>query len=133
MKTLKLKYSKWLPFKGFYAITLFGNCVRREKYRNKPLGKYTNNHELIHVYQAYDFINSDFLNNVFGYIIFYILYGLEWFFKAIISLFTLFKVQAYKSISFEQEAYNNERNLNYLYNRKRFSWKQYIFKLVWKS
>ena len=53
--------------------------------------------------------------------IFYILYFIEWLIKAIISLFTGFKIKAYYSISFEQEAYKNQKDLNYLKTRKRFS------------
>jgi hypothetical protein len=66
-----------------------------------------------------------------GGIIFYILYLVEWLFKLIISAFTFGKVKAYRSISFEQEASNNEREKNYPTTRKRFAWLKYIFKLVW--
>ena len=45
------------------------------------------------------------------------------------SIFTLGKVKAYRSISFEQEAYDNQNNLNYLKNRKRFNWVKYILKV----
>lgn len=68
-KVMKLAYSKWIPFKGFYAITLFGFIVRREKYKNKPIDLITYNHESIHEAQAYDFGIGQF-----GYIIFYIWY-----------------------------------------------------------
>ena len=125
MKELKLKYSSWLPFDGYYAITLFGCLVRRNKYKNTPVSKDTYNHESIHVAQAYDF-GIGFC----GYFIFYILYVLEWLIKMFISVFTLFKVQAYRSISFEQEAYDNQIYLDYIQNRKRFSWLKYIFTVV---
>ena len=127
MKELKLKYSKIIPFSGFYAITLFGTVIRREKWKDVPLDKRTYNHEGIHVCQA-----EDFCKGFFGYICFYLLYFLEWFFKGIISLFTAFKIRAYYSISFEQEAYNNQNNLLYQDNRKKWAWTKYIFKLVWK-
>ena len=35
----------------------------------------------------------------------------------------------YRSISFEQEAYKYEMNLEYLKNRKRYNWIKYIKKL----
>lgn len=41
--------------------------------------------------------------------------------KGLCSIFTLGKVRAYRSISFEQEAYGNEDDLNYLENRKKFN------------
>ena len=44
-----------------------------------------------------------------GYIPFYILYLIEWFIKLIIN--KLDNNKAYKSISFEREAYNNQNNL----------------------
>lgn len=121
MKTLKLKYSKWLPIKGFYAISLFGYIVRREKYRDTYLVPHIRNHENVHLAQAYDF-GIGFC----GWFIFYILYILEWLLKVICALFTIFKVKAYKSISFEQEAYNNEWNIDYIRTRKRFAWAKYI-------
>jgi hypothetical protein len=69
---------------------------------------------------------------ILGGCVFYILYFMEWLIKLIISGFTLGKVKAYRSISHEIEAYTNEKNLDYLQNRKRFTWCKYIFKLVWK-
>jgi len=44
-----------LPFEGFYAITLFGFLIRRERYKNKPIEPVVYNHESIHEAQAYDF------------------------------------------------------------------------------
>lgn len=34
--------------------------------------------------------------------------------------------RAYRSISFEREAYANDRNLDYLKNRKFWAWSQYL-------
>ena len=36
---------------------------------------------------------------------------------------------AYKNISFEREAYQNQYNLDYLNNRKHYSWFSYIKKI----
>jgi hypothetical protein len=57
-------------------------------------------------------------------------YFIEWLIKLIISAFTLGKVKAYRSISFEQEAYQNEKDFKYRDSRKRFNWLKYIFKIV---
>ena len=124
MKPLKLAYSKIIPFTGFYAITLFGYLIRREKYRDVPVKPTTWNHESIHVEQA-----GDFGLGFFGYFIFYLLYGLEWLLKLPSAIFGC---RVYRSLSFEHEAYNNETNLQYLETRKRFAWVKYIFKFVKK-
>lgn len=126
---LQLKYSKIIPPNGFYASTIFNKLYRREKYKNKPISKITYNHESIHLQQELDFVFGCEKLYVLGGCIFYILYFLEWLVKLIISIFTLGKVKAYRSISFEQEAYDNQNNLNYLKNRKRFNWVKYILKV----
>lgn len=130
---LKLKYSKWLPLSNYYAITIFNNLIRREKYKNKPISKITYNHESIHLQQELDFVFGYEKLYILGGCIFYILYFIEWLIKAIISLFTGFKIKAYYSISFEQEAYKNQKDLNYLKTRKRFSWIKNIFKVIWQT
>ena len=113
---MKLIYSNFIPFKRYYAMNLFGFLVRRKKYKNKPIDPITYNHESIHEAQAYDFGIG-----WFGYIIFYIWYFIEWLIRLCINYKT-----AYRSISFEQECYNNQYNLNYLKNRKRFNSIKYI-------
>ena len=121
MKPLKLAYSSWLPFKGFGSITLFGFLVRRKEKKNTPVSDQTWIHESTHHAQAFDFGLW-----YFGYFIFYILYFIEWLIKC---LFALFGYRAYYGISFEQEAYRNQTNSNYLQERKHFAWMKYIFKL----
>ena len=111
---MKIKYSKYIPFPGFYAINLFGTFFIREEYKSIPPSETTINHETIHTLQA-----EDFCKGFFGYIIFYILYGLEWIFKLLPCLFT--KHDAYYSISFEQEAYANQLDLEYKNKRKNFA------------
>jgi hypothetical protein len=51
-----------------------------------------------------------------GYVFFYVLYLLEWF----IRIFTN-TCRAYRSISFEQEAYSNEYKFDYIENMKHFA------------
>lgn len=127
---IKLKYSKFIPFPGFYACTIFNCIFRHPRYKNKALSKSTYNHELIHVYQQLDFVNGNEKLYILGGVIFYILYFIEWLIKLIISAFTFGKVKAYRSISFEQEAYNNTKEKNYSQTRRKFAWIKYIFKLV---
>lgn len=135
-RNFKLAYSKWLPFKNFYTFNLYGILIRREKYRNTPLRKTTHRHESFHEIQAEDFIpnkKNKLFNKILGYSIFYICYFIEFIIKYIIYLFLGGQIKPYRSISFEQEVYNNISDINYLDNRKRFNWTKYLFKLVWEQ
>lgn len=109
---MKIKYSKWIPFKGFFAINLFGTYYIREEYKNCTIDKTTLNHEAIHTAQMKEM----------GYIFFYIWYFIEWLIRLIVS------ENAYYDISFEQEAYVNENDEEYLNKRKPYSWFKYYGK-----
>ena len=85
---------------------------------------------MIHVEQQLDFVGGNEKLYILGGIVFYMVYFIEWLIKLIISGFTLGKVKAYCSISFEQEAHQNEKDFKYRSGRKRFNWLKYIFKLV---
>lgn len=73
----------------------------------------TINHESIHWKQQMEM----------GIVLFYLWYGIEW----IIKLF-IFGKAAYYNISFERESYKHEHDLEYLNNRKHFSWFKYLYK-----
>ena len=133
---MSLIYSRLIPVKGFYAMNLFGFIVRRIKYKGDPVGQTTENHEGIHTCQAEDFMpNKDNKKwkQILGYLVFYLIYVLEWMIKGIISIITGFKVLAYRSISFEQEAQLHENNYTYQDTRAKWAWTKYVFKLVWKN
>jgi len=135
MKQLPIKYNKWIPFKRFFAMCLFGIIYIRDFNKDRKVHKSTLNHEGIHLCQIEDFIpnkNGKKWKTIFGGCIFYILYFIEWLIKLVISGFTLGKVKAYRSVSFEQEAYNNQYYYTYQKNRKRFAWFKYVFKLIKK-
>ena len=110
---MEIKYSKIIPFKGFYAINLFGTLFIREEYKEQPISETTLNHESIHIAQMKEM----------WYVFFYIWYFIEW----LLLLFSVGKY-AYYRISFEREAYDNEDNLKYLETRKPFSWFKYYGK-----
>lgn len=129
---MKVIYNKVIPFKGYFAINLFNVMFVRSEYKGRKIPQRIYRHENTHSEQQLDFVNGNENLRVLGGIIFYILYFIEWLIKLIISAFTLGKVKAYRSISFEQESYDNEMNLTYLETRKRFAWLKYVFKLVWK-
>ena len=131
---MKVIYNKFIPIKGFYAITIIKWIFVRDKY------KYLNgtfiydkmiNHESIHEQQILDFTPEAFpswLRYTIGSICFYPLYVLEWLLKLIPCLIT--KKNAYRSLCAEQEAYKNERNFNYTKNRPKLAWLKKIF---WNS
>lgn len=126
---MKVVYNNLIPFKGFIAINIFGILFVRETYRDKLL-RTTYTHESIHTEQMLDFVFGLKPLLIIGGIIFYILYLIEWIIKLLVSAFTLGKINAYRSISFEQEAFNNQREKNYPQTRKRFGWIKYMFKIV---
>lgn len=109
---MKVIENKIIPFPGYKYINLFGIIFTRNK------GKITDveyNHEKIHLKQMQEML----------WIFFYIWYILEY---CIIWLFRLFDKQntKYHDVSFEEEAYNNEDNLEYTKTRKHYSWLKYI-------
>lgn len=110
---MTIKYSKIIPFKGFYAINLFGTYFIRDEYKGEKIPKSTLNHEAIHTEQMKEL----------GYIFFYILYFLEWLVRLFIN-----GRWAYYKLSFEREAYENEKNYKYLNRRKPYSWFKYYGK-----
>ena len=48
---MKIVYNKWIPFKGFFAINLFGTYFIREENKHIKVSKKTLNHEAIHTEQ----------------------------------------------------------------------------------
>lgn len=103
-------YNKYLPTKKFTAINLFGIVFARKEY--KKLEKHEIHHEKIHTYQIIELLG----------IFYYILYISEWLIKLCIYRNAL---AAYYNISFEREAYANDKDFNYLKKRKPFSFFSY--------
>lgn len=104
---MKIIRNNIIPFKGFKAINLFGILFVRG---DAVIDKVTLNHEEIHTAQMKELC----------YVFFYLWYFIEW----IIRLFC--NGNAYRNISFEQEAYTNEENLNYLEERNHYSFLNYL-------
>lgn len=120
---MKVIYNKIIPFKGFYAMTFLKWIFVREEYEDLDGTESYNTmvrHETIHYNQILDFTPGCFpewLRLLIGGICFYIWYLLEWVLKLIPA--AIKHKDAYKSISFEQEAYENQDVIEY--NRKRFN------------
>lgn len=110
INTMKIIKNKYIPFGHYKTINIFGILFTKGE-----LNKYEINHEQIHTEQMKEML----------YIFFYIWYLIEY---LIIKLGNLFKSQSeqYHEISFEEEAYNNQANLDYIKNRKRYAWFKYI-------
>lgn len=106
---MKIVKNKILPPKGFSAINLFGILFCKP---NTRISDTLINHESIHTEQMKEML----------YVPFYLLYVIEW----LIKLFC--KGNAYRNISFEREAYDNQYNLDYLKTRKHYSWIKRLFK-----
>ena len=109
---MKIIYNDIIPFKGFKAMNLFGVLFVRNDIKT-PMDEIDINYEAIHSEQYKEMLWIPFL----------IWYGIEWFIK----IFIYGNIhKAYSNISFEREAYQNEHDLEYLSNRKRYRW----FKLI---
>lgn len=109
-------------------MTLFPFILINKWLYDKPINKTSLdviiNHEKIHIRQQLEML----------VIPFYIWYGIEY----LIRFFQYRKKlkfmpnnriwnKAYQNISFEREAYKHERDLNYLKERKLFSWFKYLW------
>ena len=130
---MKVIYNKFIPFKGFYAITIIKWVFVREEYKYLDgLSVYNKmiNHESIHEQQILDFTPKAFpgwLRYTIGSICFYLLYGLEWLFKLIPCLIK--NKSAYRSLCAEKEAFKNEADSNYINKREKLAWLKKIFRL----
>ena len=107
-------YNKILPFPGYRAINLFGIIFARG---DKPLSVRTITHETIHTKQMLETL-------VVGFYIWYLL-------EFLIKLLICFNWdRAYRSVSFEQEAYNFGGYPDWPSIRNKWFWSRYVFKLT---
>lgn len=100
--------NKVFPFGNYTAINICGIVFYKGN-----LSATLKNHECIHTKQMIETL----------FIGFYIWYGIEY---LIVRLFHKKQNDAYHDVSFEEEAHNNDTNLNYLNNRKLYSWIKYV-------
>lgn len=106
MKIIKTKH---FPPGAYSTINLFGVLFTKSDH----LSDTTINHEKIHTAQMKEMM----------YIPFYLWYGIEY---LIVRLFHKKQNDAYHDISFEEEAYNNQHDMEYLNKRKKFAWLNFI-------
>ena len=101
-----------IPFPGYSAVTVWPFIfVRRGTWYSNNIDR----HERIHGRQQLEML----------LLLFYLWYGLEYIIRLCI---TRDHNRAYRSISFEQEAYANERDQDYLKHRRWYAWLKYLFK-----
>ena len=111
---MKLVYNNIIPFKGYLAMCIFPFIFVRKDAR--AIKTTDINHETMHGKQQIEML----------WVLFFVWYGIEWFVRLVAYSFDFHL--AYKNISFEQEAYLNENDLSYPYERKLYSWVRYLFK-----
>ena len=111
LEDMKVVKNRFIPPIGFSYVNLFGVLFTR---RDRLISSVELNHEQIHTEQMKEML----------YVFFYLWYLIEWFVRLIMLRDSH---KAYRSISFEQEAYSNQENLTYLEGRKRYRWLSYLF------
>ncbi|WP_313804329.1 hypothetical protein [Flavobacterium sp.] len=102
---------KYLTPKGFRGITLFPFIVLSQK--GDKGNKVLVNHELIHIRQQLEMLVLPF------FVWYFVEYLIRW-----IALKD--RREAYRNISFEQEAYENEKDLDYLKRRSFWRFLRYV-------
>ena len=106
-KKMRIIRARHFPPKGFKAINLFGIVIAR---KDVKLTAEDIRHEEIHTRQMREML----------YIPFYIWYLMEWLYRLV------FEINAYRSISFEREAYEHEDEPGYLESRRPYAWRHYL-------
>lgn len=94
------------------CLNLFGTYWARDV---SWIDRYVVNHERIHTMQQRELL----------FIPFYILYIIEWMVRLVMYGN---RKKAYYNISFEREAYRHGHDLDYLKNRRLYSWLKYLRK-----
>lgn len=109
---LRKIYTNHFPIKGFTAITVLLWCFVRKDCAEK-FDDIVETHENIHLAQEVELL----------FAFFYFFYAIEWLVR--LSIYRD-RTKAYLSISFEQEAYTNQRDHQYLARRRPFAFVRYI-------
>lgn len=110
---MKIVINKIIPFKGFKCMALWPFIFLRKE----MVARFTTTddmHERIHGRQQIEML----------LVLFLVWYSVEWLIRLLVYWDSK---KAYKNISFEREAYKNERDVEYLQHRKMFAWVKYIF------
>jgi hypothetical protein len=106
--------SKYFVPKGYEGITLYPFVFLKDKKLKEDV--ILLNHELIHITQQKELL----------VLFFYLWYVIEFFIRLLVCKNWSI---AYESISFEQEAYDNQSNLMYIQKRPRWAFLKYLKKI----
>ena len=124
--------SNIIPFEGFIALTIAPFIFVRKDEKEK-FDTVAENHEHIHCLQQTE---MGFVGAILSVVLFFITlswwsfllvpiyfwwYIIEWLLRSIFGT-----GNAYRNISFEREAYANEKDLEYTYHRDLFAWILYM-------
>ncbi|MEL6974592.1 MAG: hypothetical protein AAGL29_04270 [Bacteroidota bacterium] len=102
---------KHLFYRNYVGLSLWPFIILKDDALKKD--EVLINHEKIHLRQQSELLILPF----------YLFYILEWLLRTILYLDSY---RAYQNISFEREAYANEKNPEYLSERKAFSFLDYL-------
>lgn len=109
---MRVIVNRYIPFRGFVAINLLGVVLVRRN-RLHCFDAEVRRHEAIHTAQMREL----------GYVGFYLLYVVEYLFRL---LLCRSRIKAYRSISFEAEAYARQGDCTYLGRRPRWAFLAYM-------
>ncbi len=101
-----------LFYKNYVGLSLWPFIILKHDALKEDI--FLINHEKIHLTQQKELLIVPF----------YILYITEWIIR---SLYYFDTYKAYQNLSFEREAYRNEKNVAYLTNRAAFSFIKYLW------
>lgn len=104
-------YNKYFPRGTFYAINLLGIVLARKDWGE--LSERDRNHEYIHTLQQREML----------FLPFFLWYVLEWLW---LWARCRDRMEAYRNVSFEREAYTMQHDRDYPRRRKPFSWLRYM-------
>lgn len=107
---MKIIRNNILPFTGYKAINILGVLFVR---KNALMGSVDINHEAIHSEQIKEML----------WVGFYLWYIFEWLYRSV-RYWSM--DDAYRCMSFEQEAYLYESDMEYIKNRKHFAWLEFV-------
>ena len=103
-------WNDYIPFKGYKIFNFFGILFVRN---GMTVTAGDISHERIHNAQMREML----------WVFFYLWYAVEY---IIIRCFHKRQNGAYRDVSFEEEAHNNERDLDYWQHRKHYAWVKYL-------
>ena len=113
---MKVVENDTLPFGNYKCMTIYKWIFTKNA---KRITQVDFNHEATHLHQQTELL----------VIFFYLWYVLEFLVKL---LCTFNWKRAYRSISFEMEAYENEENTSWINQRSEYYWLRFVFKLAEK-